>query len=77
MHPEEIKERLRATPFVPFRIHTGDGKHMDVKHPAMAWLTRMALLVARPVADPTEDIPERYDSVSPLHIMRIEPLVPA
>jgi hypothetical protein len=43
----------------------------------MAWLTRMALLVARLLDDPTQDIPERYDSVSPLHIVRLEPLVPA
>jgi len=50
---------------------------MDVSHPEMAMLTRMALLVARPVADPTEDIPDRYDSVSPLHIVRLEPLVAA
>jgi len=40
-------------------------------------LTRLALLVARPVADPTRDIPYHYDSVSPLHIVRLEPLVPA
>jgi hypothetical protein len=40
-------------------------------------LTGMALLIARPVADPTEDIPARYDSVSPLHVVRLEPLVPA
>jgi hypothetical protein len=58
-------------------MHTSDGKHLDVNHPEMAWLTRMALLVARPVADPRQDIPERYDSVSPLHTARIEPLVPA
>jgi hypothetical protein len=50
-------------------MHTSDGKHLDVNHPEMAWLTRMALLVARPVADPRQDIPERYDSVSPLHIV--------
>ncbi len=68
---------LRAT-FVPFRVHTSAaGKYMDVSHPEMAMLTRMALLVARPVADPTDDIPDRYDSVSPLRIVRLEPLVAA
>jgi hypothetical protein len=77
VNPQEIKEKLRATPFVPFRIHTSDGKHLDVKHPEMAWLTRMAVLVAHPVQDPTRDIPYHYDSVSPLHIVRLEPLVAA
>ncbi len=51
---------------------------MDVSHPEMAMLTRMAaLLVAWPVADPTEDIPDRDDSVSPSRIVRLEPLVAA
>ena len=77
MNPLEIHQKLRATPFVPFRVHTSDGKHLDVNHPEKAMLTRMALLIARPVADPTEDIPARYDSVSPLHVVRLEPLVPA
>jgi hypothetical protein len=77
MNPQEIQQQLRATPFVPFRVHTSDGKHLDVSHPEMAMLTRMALLIARPVADPADDIPARYDSVSPLHVERLEPLVPA
>lgn len=77
MNPQEIRDKLHASPFVPFRVHTSDGKHLDVKHPEMAWLTRAALLVAHPVADPTRDIPYHYDSVSPLHIVRIEPLVAA
>jgi hypothetical protein len=76
VNPEEIKF-LRATPFVPFRVHTNDGKQFDINHPEMAFLTRIALIIARPVADPTKDIPFRADSVSPLHIVRLEPLVPA
>jgi hypothetical protein len=31
--------------------------------------------VVNPVADPTDDIPDRYDSVSPLHIVCLEPFV--
>ena len=77
VNPEEINRMLRATPFVLFRVHTSAGKYMDVSHPEMAMLTRMALLVARPVADPTEDIPDRDDSISPLRIVRLEPLVAA
>src|SRR5438552_14042578 len=44
-------------------------------HPEMTMLTRIALLIARPVADPTREIPAHYDSVSPLHIVHLEPLV--
>ena len=77
MNPEEIKGQLRRTPFIPFRVHTSDGKYLDVKHPEMAMLTRIALLVARPVGDPMQEIPAHYDSVSPLHVVRLEPLVVA
>ncbi len=68
---------LRATPFVPFRVHASDGKHLDVKHPELALISRMMLFVARPVANPTEDVPDQIDSISPLHVMRLEPLVAA
>jgi hypothetical protein len=77
VNPEEIRNFLKATPFTPFRVHTSDGKHLDIVHPEMAMLTRMALVVGRPVADPTQDIPARADFVSPLHIVRLEPLVAA
>ena len=77
MNPEEIRKFLKATPFIPFRVHTSDGKHLEVQHPEMAMVTRWALLVGRPVADPTQDIPTRADFVSPLHIVKLEPLVPA
>jgi hypothetical protein len=43
----------------------------------MAMLTRIALLIARPVVNLIDDIPARYDSISPLHVVRLEPLVPA
>ena len=72
-----MKRLLTRTPFVPFRVHTSDGKHLDVKHPEMAFLTRGLLMVGRPVPDPTKDIPERVDEVSLLHVVRTEPLVPA
>ena len=30
---EEVKEMTHATPFVPFEIHTADGRRVPVKHP--------------------------------------------
>jgi hypothetical protein len=70
VNADEIRQKLRAAPFVPFWIYTSDGKHLDVSHSEMA-------MVAQPVADPTQDITDRYDSVSPLDIVRLEPLVAA
>jgi hypothetical protein len=77
VNPEEIRKMLRASPFVPFRVHTSDGKHYDIPHPEMAMITRMVLVVGRPVRDPTQDIPRHTDIVSTLHIVGLEPLVPA
>jgi len=77
MNPQEIRRQLRRTPFVPFRVHTSDGKALDVEHPEMALLTRSLLLVARPVKDPTREIPARFDEISMLHVVRLKPLVAA
>jgi hypothetical protein len=77
VNPQEIHRQLRRTPFVPFRVHTSDGKTLDIKLPELAFLTRSLLLVARPVKDPTKEIPARFDEVSMLHVVRVEPLVAA
>lgn len=68
---------LDAEPFVPFRVHTSDGKHLDVPHPELALLSRAMLFVGEGVDDPMEDIPARVNSVSMLHVVRLEPLVAA
>jgi len=77
VNPEAIRKLLRRTPFAPFRVHTSDGKHLDINHPELAFLSRAILFVGRPVEDPTEDIPDRVDEVSLLHVTRLEPLVAA
>ena len=77
VNPEELKKLLTRAPFIPFRVHTSDGKHLDINHPELAFLSRSLLFVGRPVADPTKDIPERVDEVSLLHVVRTEPLVAA
>ena len=75
MNPHEINKFLKARPFTPFRVHTSDGKTFEINDPKLAFLTGSALIIGRPVADPVNDIPARSDSVSPLHIVRLEPLV--
>jgi hypothetical protein len=70
----EIKKMLDARPFVPFRIHMSDDKHLDIKHPELAFLSRISLHVGESVDDPTTQIPPRTSMVSPLHVVRLEPL---
>lgn len=68
---------LDAEPFAPFRVHTSDGKYLDVPHPELAFLSRAILLVGEGVDHPTQDIPVRVNSVSMLHVVRLEPLIAA
>jgi hypothetical protein len=77
MNPQQIRRQLRRVLFVPFRVHTSDGKTLDVKHPEMVLLTRSLLLVARPVEDPITEITARFDEISMLHVVRVDPLVAA
>jgi hypothetical protein len=77
MNPQEVRDFLKAAPFVPFRVYTSDGQSFDIKHPEMAFVTRLMLYVGKPVTDPTKDIPTRADSVSMLHVVRLEPLIAA
>jgi hypothetical protein len=74
MNPVEVKKMLDARPFVPFRVHMSDGKHLDIVHPELAFLSRISLHVGDGVTDPTTEIPPRTSMVSPLHIVRLEPL---
>ena len=77
MNPQEINKLLRAIPFVPFRVHMSDGKHLDIKHPELAMVTRNRLIVGRPVDDPRMEIPDEADWISALHILRLEPFATA
>ena len=74
MRPEDVREFLRRQPFRPFRLTLTDGRTYDVMHPELAMVGRSWVQVglARP-GDP-ENIAERLNSVSLLHIMQIEPL---
>ena len=39
IRPIEIRERLRKTPFQPFKIFCSDGKVYEISHPEQAWVT--------------------------------------
>ena len=52
-----------------------DGKHLDISHPDLAFLSRISLHVGEGVADPMTEIPPRSSMVSPLRAVRLEALV--
>jgi len=71
----EIKTRLTAQPFRPFRICMSDGKTYDITNHDMAWVTRNAVHVG--VVMDADDIAERTVQCAILHITRVEDNVPA
>ena len=30
---QEVQRQMQTQPFTPFRVHTADGRHYDVRHP--------------------------------------------
>jgi hypothetical protein len=66
----ELKARITANPFVPFRICVSDGKTYDIPNHDALLVTRNAAIVG--VSLGPEDIAERYATCAILHITRIE-----
>lgn len=45
---EQIRNYLRATPFVPFQIHTSAGEFFNVDHPENCAIVAHTVVVALP-----------------------------
>lgn len=72
MPPEEIRALLRASPFVPFRLHLTDGRSFEVRHPEMAMVTARVIYVS--VYGQNATMPDRAESIAAIHIVSAEPL---
>jgi hypothetical protein len=70
---QELLDVLRVEPFVPFRIHMTGGKTHDVRHPDQALVLRSAVVLPIISAD---GVPERQETLSLVHIVRVEQLAP-
>jgi hypothetical protein len=75
MRPEELKELLKARPFVPLRIHLTDGRQFDIYHPDRVLVLRGRVDIGV-APDPASDILDRVEHCSLLHIVRVEELPP-
>ena len=77
MRPQDFREHLRTQPFRSFRVTLTDGRTYEVLHPELAMVghSTVAIGLARPNA--AEPVFDRLVTVSLLHIMQIEPIVPA
>ena len=74
MRPEDFQEGLRKKPFQPFRIHLSDGTRYDLRHPELVMVGRSIALVGEPAADTEVPIFDRYETISLIHITRLEPI---
>ena len=78
MRAQQILAHLRKQPFVPIRIFVSDGATYDVRHPGMAAVSTVEVVIGlEPTSGPAsfeDDVPQRFAYCDPVHITRIEPL---
>lgn len=74
MNAQALRELLKQQPFAPFEMILSSGDRFRVVHPEMLWLLKERVLVALPAKVSDEDLPDRYVTVSYLHIAAANPL---
>jgi hypothetical protein len=77
MRPDDYYQKLRQRPFEPVLIHVSDGTVYEIRHPDLVMVGRSTILVGTPALGFLGPVFERYDTVSLLHITRLEPLTPS
>lgn len=66
----ELKQRMDAQPFKPFRICMTDGKTYDITNHDMMFVKRNAVMVG--LNFDADSIAERFAECAILHITRVE-----
>ena len=67
----ELKARMTAQPFVPFRVCISDGKSYDITNHDMMWVARNAVYIGVE-SSKADDIADRVVQCAILHITRVE-----
>jgi hypothetical protein len=75
MGPQELESELRKKPFQPFRIVTTLGKTYDIteRDLPMIMVGKRAVFIGLRVPE-TDPYFDRYEVVSLVHIVRLEPI---
>lgn len=75
MAPQDLESELKKEPFQPFRIVTTGGKTYDVteKDRPLLWVGKRVVLIGLRVPE-TDPYFDRYEVVSLVHIVRLEPI---
>jgi hypothetical protein len=75
MAPQDLESELKKEPFQPFRIVTTTGKAYDItlRDRPMVWIGKRTVLIGFRVPE-TDPYFDRYEVVSLVHIVRLEPI---
>ena len=73
MHPNDLLARVRARPFVPFRLVVSEGGSYEIRHPDMIMVARRSVVVGLPAPD-DESIADTTHLIALIHVVRVEPL---
>ncbi len=73
MRQEDLNEHLKRLPFQPFRIHLSTGAFFDIHQPQFAYTSRSILSLSLPI----EGDKQRFLTITLIHIVWIEVLIPA
>jgi hypothetical protein len=74
MDYRDLQHALRKRPFEPFRIIVTAGKTYDVTHPERILVGKRSFIFGVEVEGNGETAYDRYETVSMLHVVRLEPL---
>src|SRR5262245_37689606 len=73
---DDMVRLLRASPFIPFRLHLSDGGHVDVRHQELANAGRQYAFVGLPAPAQPDPPFDRHTLVYYMHVTRYELLRP-
>jgi translation initiation factor 2 beta subunit (eIF-2beta)/eIF-5 len=71
MSSDDLLQRIRQRPFLPFVVVTTDGTRYEVRHPEMLMPGRRTVTIGLP-DDPGTPVYDRQVIVSMLHVQRLE-----
>ena len=75
MAPQDLESELNKEPFQPFRIVTATGKTYDITEtdPPLLLVGKRSVIIGLRVPE-TDPYFDRYEVVSLVHIIRLEPI---
>ena len=73
MAPQDIRKKLYAEPFRPFRVFISDGATFDVTDRADAYVSLTEFVIG--TEHDEFDVPRKSIYIAPNHVTRIEPIL--